>query len=474
MKILFINTNQIVQKLVEVTAQKANVELQTVSDPSQVGDIDQYDYIIVDDGCYNMDKAAYDALISGRRACLIYSKHEEMSKGFSEYIKKPFIPTHILEIMVAQIAKVQTKEAFSQNPDSPASPSSLQGDSQEDLTTNTDDNSLQSSPLEHLKALSEEYHLTDEESNIAISEDTEQTSALTEIGKDDILGDLNLDDIDLGDVGLEGISLDEADSKSPTQETKPTEDTIDEDTQAQSTDTELTEAIDSQALDSTALDIESTDSQPTQESKDNEIESIESTQSQDESVHDENLALDTQDIDLGDVDLENADLGDMNLEDMDTIEATEHDNFESQAQETSIEELSELSQDSQDLTDSDNAQANDNDDIQIKEVDLSSTEDTEDQGDLEDFQSLAEQDVLRAVGEDTGSQDTQEPTDTTLHTTEDTQEIPKDTNKDLEVVTNAISQSIQDSIKRLQSPEVTALLDGMEVTINISFKDTHK
>ncbi|MCI7711587.1 MAG: hypothetical protein MSL80_08095, partial [Helicobacter sp.] len=215
--------------------------------------------------------------------------------------------------------------------------------------------------------------------------------------------------------------------------------------------TELTEAIDSQL---------------TQESKDNEIES---TQSQDE-----HLALDTQDIDLGDVDLENADLGDLNLEDMDTIEATEHDNFESfesQAQETSVEELSEPSQDSQDLADSDNAQANDNDDIQIKEVDLSSTED---QSNSEDFQSLAEQDVLRAVGEDTGSQDTQEPTDTTLHTTEDTQEIPKDTNKDLEVVTNAISQSIQDSIKRLQSPEVTALLDGMEVTINISFKDTHK
>ncbi|MCI6313209.1 MAG: hypothetical protein MR591_05415, partial [Helicobacter sp.] len=256
MKILFINTNQIVQKLVEVTAQKANVELQTVSDPSQVGDIDQYDYIIVDDGCYNMDKAAYDALISGRRACLIYSKHEEMSKGFSEYIKKPFIPTHILEIMVAQIAKVQTKEAFSQNPDSPASLSSLQGDSQEDLATNADDNSLQSSPLEHLKALSEEYHLTDEESNATISEDTEQTSALTEIGKDDILGDLNLDDIDLGDVGLEDISLDEVDSKSPTQETKSIENTIDEDTQAQSTDTELTEAMDSQL---------------TQESKDNEI-----------------------------------------------------------------------------------------------------------------------------------------------------------------------------------------------------------
>ena len=41
MKILFINTNQIVQKLVEVTAQKANVELITVSEPSQIGDMEQ-------------------------------------------------------------------------------------------------------------------------------------------------------------------------------------------------------------------------------------------------------------------------------------------------------------------------------------------------------------------------------------------------------------------------------------------------
>ncbi|WP_158654618.1 hypothetical protein, partial [Helicobacter equorum] len=302
MKILFINTNQIVQKLVEVTAQKANVELQTVSNPSQVGDIDQYDYIIVDDGCYNMDKTAYDALINGRRACLIYSKHEEMSKGFSEYIKKPFIPTHILEIMVAQIAKVQTKEAFSPNSDSLANPST----SQEDLSTNADDNSLQSSPLEHLKALSEEYHLTDEESNVTISDDTEQTSTPTEIGKDDILGDLNLDDIDLGE-GLEDISLDETHSKSPTQEVESIENTIDENTQIQSADTEV------EATDSQALDIESTDSQP--ESKDNDTDSA---QSQDEDVHDENLALDTQDIDLGDVDLENADLGDIDLMDVET------------------------------------------------------------------------------------------------------------------------------------------------------------
>lgn len=205
MKILFINTNQIVQKLVEVTAQKANVELKTVSEPSQIGDMDQYDYIIVDDGCYNMDKAAYDALISGRRACLIYSKHEEMSEGFSEYIKKPFIPTHILEIMVAQIANVQNKEAFFQTPESTESSSS----SDENPQDQSDENL---SPLAHLKALSEEYNLTDEENSI---DDTADAQSLpTEIDKEDILGDLKLED-ELGDLDTRessDVDLDSLDS----------------------------------------------------------------------------------------------------------------------------------------------------------------------------------------------------------------------------------------------------------------------
>lgn len=196
MKILFINTNQIVQKLVEVTAQKANVELITVSEPSQIGDMEQYDYIIADDGCYNMDKSAYDTLISGRRACLIYSKHEEMSEGFSEYIKKPFIPTHILEIMLAQIANAQNKEAFFQTTEFTESNPSP------DISDESPQSDEHLSSLSHLKALSEAYNLTDEESS---PEDTGDVQPLpTELGKEDILGDLKLEE------GLEDLNLTES------------------------------------------------------------------------------------------------------------------------------------------------------------------------------------------------------------------------------------------------------------------------
>lgn len=196
MKILFINTNQIVQKLVEVTAQKANVELITVSEPSQIGDMEQYDYIIADDGCYNMDKSAYDTLISGRRACLIYSKHEEMSEGFSEYIKKPFIPTHILEIMLAQIANAQNKEAFFQTTEFTESNPSP------DISDESPQSDEHLSPLSHLKALSEAYHLDNEESSL---EDTGNAQPLpTELGKEDILGDLKLEE------GLEDLNLTES------------------------------------------------------------------------------------------------------------------------------------------------------------------------------------------------------------------------------------------------------------------------
>ena len=242
MKILFINTNQIVQKLVEVTAQKANVELETVSDPSQVSDIEQYDYIIADDGCYNMDKKAYDALISGRRACLIYSKHEEMSEGFSEYIKKPFIPTHILEIMVAQIAKVQTKEAFFQTTESESNTSSQATPN----AASDDEASLQSSPLEHLKALSEEYNLSETDSNQ--SADTSPK----EIGKDDILGDIDLLEDGLEDLGAAGLSAD-----LDTKDTDVSEATLDADSQQDSLNLDDLDLGDFGDLDNTSQSQES-------------------------------------------------------------------------------------------------------------------------------------------------------------------------------------------------------------------------
>ena len=498
MKILFINTNQIVQKLVEVTAQKANVELETVSDPSQVSDIEQYDYIIADDGCYNMDKKAYDALISGRRACLIYSKHEEMSEGFSEYIKKPFIPTHILEIMVAQIAKVQTKEAFFQTTESESNTSSQATPN----AASDDEASLQSSPLEHLKALSEEYNLSETDSNQ--SADTSPK----EIGKDDILGDIDLLEDGLEDLGAAGLSAD-----LDTKDTDVSEATLDADSQQDSLNLDDLDLGDFGDLDNTsqsqesetqdiALEntetlqenlIDSLDSDTNNTSEEKQAEEGESEQvlenltdvetKEDFSTQEEDLGELSEEIATQDLDVENLDLTEPQDEAIqNTQEVSELDEQIEQIDELEAldsqegEEVGELAEEASDM---DTEGDTDDSQMQIQEVQLPDTQNTEDtEEDTQDFQSLDEQEILRAVGEEAIpteplAQEDIAPTSVAPATSPESLQ-DGDSNKDIEVVTNALSQSIQDSIKHLQSSEVTALLDGMEVTINISFKDTHK
>ena len=153
-----------------------------------------------------------------------------------------------------------------------------------------------------------------------------------------------------------------------------------------------------------------------------------------------------------------------------TIESTQSpqdtESSEDAQAEQSLESPKEKPQDTKEVEDSH---------IEIEEVRLD-----------EDFQALDEREVLRAVGEEaapiestpqTNAQENLNALDTAdiaLDTAKSEETDASKTNKDIAVVTNALSQSIQDSIKHLQSSELTALLDGMEVTINISFKDTNK
>ena len=113
MKFLLINTNQIVQKLVEITAKKAGANLTTITESSQLTDLEQYDYILVDDDCFRLDSQAYTDALKDKRKCLIYNKQGTRIEGFDDYVQKPFLPTSILDIFTAQL----NKQAPTQNPE---------------------------------------------------------------------------------------------------------------------------------------------------------------------------------------------------------------------------------------------------------------------------------------------------------------------------------------------------------------------
>lgn len=225
MQILFINTNPIVQKLIEVTAAKANVRLITVREPSEIGDIAKYDYIIADDGCYSIDKSKYKQLLKNRRACLIYSK--EMYSGFSEYIKKPFIPTHILNIIIEEIAKSKKEHSF-ESIEEEVVPEDMSVDSvlQATRAMRTAEDSLSS-----LDLLSKELNIKHPEAspqdkvNDSFAKQAASEPPAKEISTEELLADTDLhkdeqapESLDIDDINLDDL-VDEAES-TPQEEAK--------------------------------------------------------------------------------------------------------------------------------------------------------------------------------------------------------------------------------------------------------------
>lgn len=105
MKFLLINTNQIVQKLVEITAKKAGANLVSIKESSELGDLSEYDYVIIDDDSLMLDKQTYLDALASKRKCLIYNKQTERFDGFDAYVQKPFLPTSILDVFVGEIER---------------------------------------------------------------------------------------------------------------------------------------------------------------------------------------------------------------------------------------------------------------------------------------------------------------------------------------------------------------------------------
>ena len=106
MKILLINDNPVVGKLVTLSAQKTGDELIAVGSAEEAT-LDSYDLVIVDDTSYN--KEEFDGLI-GRasvvQSCFIGSRSSERPEGFSRELNKPFLPTDLVDIF----SQISSKE----------------------------------------------------------------------------------------------------------------------------------------------------------------------------------------------------------------------------------------------------------------------------------------------------------------------------------------------------------------------------
>lgn len=165
MNILLLNDNPVVTKLVTLSAQKTGSEILIVNNVEEILG-GSYDLLIVDEALYT--PALMDELkskISYKRSLYMLSRGAQSIDEFDHEVKKPFLPTDLVELLSSISTAVLKMKDESLNLDYVAS--------QEDFDINQDLNN-----------------------DILIDSDIDD-----DLNLDDF--DLNLDDIDLDDLNLE-------------------------------------------------------------------------------------------------------------------------------------------------------------------------------------------------------------------------------------------------------------------------------
>ncbi len=97
MKILLINANPVVSRLLALCTRDTHLLLDEVSGVDEIKDV-AYDLLFVDDGSYvdNIDPL----LANGRlRKTVFIAYDKDTDKGFDEIIQKPFLPSQIIKVI---------------------------------------------------------------------------------------------------------------------------------------------------------------------------------------------------------------------------------------------------------------------------------------------------------------------------------------------------------------------------------------
>lgn len=104
MKILLLNDNPVVRKLVALSAQKTKDDLSVIWSVDEV-EGSEYDLLIVDDAHYSDESmAALKEKIQFKTSLLMATRGNATPAGFDKVINKPFLPTDLVDLF-AQIDK---------------------------------------------------------------------------------------------------------------------------------------------------------------------------------------------------------------------------------------------------------------------------------------------------------------------------------------------------------------------------------
>ncbi|SFV90973.1 Highly acidic protein [hydrothermal vent metagenome] len=117
MKILLINTNPVVSRLVSMCVNEPFVVFEEIAQVSQARE-DRYDIVFVDDDAYNDEVSAFLGWVAKAGKVVYFSgaeSREEISTVVDTVIQKPFLPSHVQHIIESVNAKQPKEKVLSAN-----------------------------------------------------------------------------------------------------------------------------------------------------------------------------------------------------------------------------------------------------------------------------------------------------------------------------------------------------------------------
>jgi len=519
MKFLLINNNHVVSKLATLSADKSSVELAEYDDPSVVPQ-DNYDVLIFDSEIFKQE--FFDELKSRfdfSKTIFIYSAKSEPVEGFDMYLKKPFLPTELVDLIsrIKSTTDAMPKDSLMDDED-------LSIDAP-DIESGEEINDLDDLFAEDEKDSSEDIHKEAAQKLQSDLENSQDHESM--IDEDEEIGELDFD---------EAIAVNEKDNKEIEELANLEEDfgELDFDDELDESEFEFNKQEDSQSDEG----VEDT------QKKEQESEGVSAKEKNEQEADETEEDLDLDDLDFDELDRDDKkdtpqeeelknddkeDFGDLDIE----SEPLEHDKEKTEKSDssnaleddersddaslneakdsTATDELEldeELLEDDEiDGDDQESKYHESSDSLGIDEDELSEVKDllgsddeddeieTEKEGEdvsdevkvkNDEFSSLTEEALSEAVGEDLDFDDELDFGDEEVDNTSDINTVEDKTIIDDDIKNEEKTQqpSAEDSVSNMQQLQniaggmniesIKKILDGMQVTINISYPNSKK
>ena len=211
MKILLLNDNPVVTKLVTLSAQKTSDTLEVVDNVDAI-EGSSYDLLVVDDTLYSTEAmSALNEKITFSKSLYICSRDAESVDTFTSTLKKPFLPTDLVELFASFGENISKVEEVNIESDAESDEVS-ELDELEEISLENDSDEADKEP-EELEDISLDEDIDELDDDLEL-EDLEEVELDEELDLDDVEleEELNLDDLDK-EVDLESDAKSDEDSE---------------------------------------------------------------------------------------------------------------------------------------------------------------------------------------------------------------------------------------------------------------------